>query len=290
MDDALSYSENASSSSDLAVSNKNLFKDTQIWILSEFGKPIFSSCGRECELSSTFALIQALVMRYESWKDSLLSIQMTNLYIQFSYRSPLIVCIVSHQPSLYHDKIHIESFFEKMGENYDMRRWLKDIDQRVNACAKGFNEDPVVFLSGFRILPLHPPDRDYIVSTLGTIINQYSPNNVVFGMLVAHRQLVALVRMKKLNLTPSDFNTIVSMIECHESQLKEGGSWVPTCLPVFDSNSYLHAYISFLWDGAGPCLILLSVSPTVETFGELSTVRVKFEENILVTHLNNLCV
>lgn len=32
---------------------------------------------------------------------------------------------------------------------------------------------------------------------------------VAFGLLIAHRQLVALVRFKRLNLDAPDFNTIV---------------------------------------------------------------------------------
>lgn len=114
----------------------------------------------------------------------------------------------------------------------------------------------------------------------------------MFAVLVAHRQLVALVRMKRLNLGASDFNMIVNMIECHSS-LRDGETWVPICLPQFDQkfaftvfyfynlivySSFLHAHISYLWEGSGPCLILLSVSK--DAFFQLAKVRMKIEENM----------
>lgn len=56
---------------------------------------------------------------------------------------------------------------------------------------------------------------------------------MVFALLIAHRQLVAMVRMKKVNLTASDFNILANLVECHES-LRNADTWVPICLPYFN--------------------------------------------------------
>ena len=56
-------------------------------------------------------------------------------------------------------------------------------------------------------------------------------------------------------------------------------TWVPICLPQFNQNSFLYAHISYLWEGAGPCLLLLSVSR--DSFDALRTVRLKLEEAML---------
>jgi len=275
-----------------------LFEDDEkvtVWILSEFGKPIFSSCGREDELCGVFALIQVFVKRYEAWKDTLVSIQAPpHFFVQFSHRAPLILCIVSRHPynlRLQLDIVHnqvvsilsktaIKGIYEKYGDNFDLRRYLDGIHKRVDACIKGFNEDPVVFLSGFRVLPLNPADREFLCSTMASIITEHS-RDVVFGILVVHRQLVAIARMRKVVLSPSDFNDIiVNMIECHSGQqLREGETWVPICLPQFNQNSFLYAHISYLWEGAGPCLLLLSVSR--DSFDALREVRKKIEEAML---------
>jgi hypothetical protein len=57
---------------------------------------------------------------------------------------------------------------------------------------------------------------------------------VAFGLLIAHRQLVTLVRRRKLNLDASDFNTIVNLIECHKANLVQGDHQLPFCLPKLD--------------------------------------------------------
>lgn len=147
-------------------------------------------------MCSTFALIQIFVRRYEVWKDSLFSIQTFGLYIQFLYKSPLILCIISqHSFNLnvqldivYNQVISVlsksmlQSIYSKMGDNFDLRRYLNGIDKRINSCVKGFNEDPVVFLSGFRILPLESSDREFITNTMATCINSHSPN--VFTLIL----------------------------------------------------------------------------------------------------------
>ncbi|KAL3100427.1 hypothetical protein niasHS_001730 [Heterodera schachtii] len=268
-------------------SSHNTPFDGHVLVLSEFGKPIFSSYGNEDELCTVFALISVIVRRFhslafgeeeagETHKDSLLSIQTANRDFQFLYRSPLILCLISKQPwnlSVQLDTIYnqiismfsrqmLKGYYAKRGYNFDIRTLFDGIDKRIDACAKGFNEDPA--------------DRDFLVQTMGTIINELCPNIIAFGLLIAHRQLVTLVRMKKLNLDAPDFNTIVNLIECHKTNLMQGDHQVPICLPKFNQNSFLYAYISHLWDGTGPCMVLLSVAK--EAVQQMSKVRPRLEE------------
>lgn len=53
------------------------------------------------------------VKRYETWKDSLASIQMPNLCIQFMYRSPLILCLVSR--ASYNLTMQLEAVYNQVG-------------------------------------------------------------------------------------------------------------------------------------------------------------------------------
>lgn len=147
------------------------------------------SCGREEDFCDTFALVQTLVKRYEAWEDTLLTLQTSNVYVHFSYKRPLIMCIVSRSPSNLSIELDLirnqvlalltksilKDIYLKMGDNFDLRRWLDGIHKRVDACVKVFNEDPVVFLSGFRILPLNPLDRDFVIATMASAINEISP-------------------------------------------------------------------------------------------------------------------
>ncbi|KAI6180118.1 SAND family protein [Aphelenchoides besseyi] len=261
-----------------------------IWILSEFGKPIFGSIGDESELVRISPVIGTFVRTYESWDDQLHSIQMDGLYVHFSYRSPIILCIVSHEPSnlkwhldvIYNQVISILTKFalrktyEERGGNFDLRRYLTGIDKRFDVCLKSFELDPVVYLSGFRILPMNYADREFIVNTMASCINA-STSTVAFAVLIAHRQLIALVRMKKLNLTSSDFNILANLVECHES-LRDVETWVPLCLPHFNKNQFLYAHISYLWENNGPCLIMLSSSR--DAFYDLKVIRENISQTI----------
>jgi hypothetical protein len=68
-------------------------------------------------------------------------------------------------------KTRLKQIYDKK-HNFDLRDWLTDIDKRVDACMKGFNEDPVIFFSGFRILPLAYTDREFLHNTMANEINQ----------------------------------------------------------------------------------------------------------------------
>uniref|UniRef100_A0A914LEQ5 Vacuolar fusion protein MON1 homolog n=1 Tax=Meloidogyne incognita TaxID=6306 RepID=A0A914LEQ5_MELIC len=274
--------------------------DGQVFILSESGKPIFYSKGDEDEICSFFGVISIIVQRYhslgnEDGRDSLLSIQRRDLFFQFLYRSPLILCLVSRQPCNLHiqlDTIYnqdgccsrrpivgrspnlIMGCFQTRNQIISMfsRKMLREYYQK-----RGSNFD-IRSLFGFRILPLSPTDRDFLVQTMGNIINETCPNVVAFGLLIAHRQLVALVRFKRLNLDAPDFNTIVNLIECHKANMIHSDHQFPFCLPKFDPNQFLYAYISYLWEGTGPCLVLLSI--TNSDYEKLTQIRPKLEENI----------
>jgi len=58
--------------------------------------------------------------------------------------------------------------------------------------------------------------------------------NLVFAILLVHGQLVALVRMKKLYLHPTDLHLILNLVSNSES-LKAFENWAPICLPKFNS-------------------------------------------------------
>lgn len=73
------------------------------------------------------------------------------------------------------------------------------------------------------------------------------------------------------------FRLIFNLIDCSES-FKTAESWSPICLPKFDSNGFLHAYVSYLSDDCQACLVLLSVDRDV--FYTLSEAKTKITEKL----------
>ena len=60
----------------------------------------------------------------------------------------------------------------------------------------------------------------------------------MFAILISNNQLVTLVRMKKFTLHPQDLHLLLNMVQASDS-FKAAETWLPVCLPRFDSRSVL---------------------------------------------------
>uniref|UniRef100_A0A915PJN9 Ribosomal protein L2 C-terminal domain-containing protein n=1 Tax=Setaria digitata TaxID=48799 RepID=A0A915PJN9_9BILA len=242
-------------------------REFTVFVLSEVGKPIFASCGHEEQLCSLIALIQTFVMVVTSWNDSLKRIRSAQMQISFSYRSPLILCIVSRdgfqldaQVDLVYKQMlsiicraQLISIFQAKGPNFDLRFMLKGTDRHLNAIVSGCRNDIAVFMRSIRIFPMAFADREQFTSAIVSAVK-----NVVYGLVVANRQLITVVRMKGIPLNPCDLHLLINLIDCNPS-LKNADNWIPICLPQFNDTGFLYAYVSFIWEGSDACLLLLSL-------------------------------
>uniref|UniRef100_A0A1I8EMY6 Vacuolar fusion protein MON1 homolog n=1 Tax=Wuchereria bancrofti TaxID=6293 RepID=A0A1I8EMY6_WUCBA len=242
-------------------------REFTVFVLSEVGKPIFASCGHEEQLCSLIALIQTFVMVVTSWNDSLKRIRSAHMQISFSYRSPLILCIVSRdgfqldaQVDLVYKQMlsiicrdQLISIFQTKGPNFDLRFMLKGTDRHLNAIVCGYRNDIAVFMRSVRIFPMAFADREQFTSAIISAVK-----NIVYGLVVANRQLITVVRMKGITLNPCDLHLLINLIDCNPS-LKNADNWIPICLPQFNDTGYLYAYVSFIWEDSSACLMLLSL-------------------------------
>ncbi|TMS37699.1 hypothetical protein L596_004579 [Steinernema carpocapsae] len=257
-----------------------------VFVLSAYGKPIFASAGHEDRMCPLFALVQAFVHKVESWKDNLCSIDAPNLHVRFSHRHPLILCIASRSPFqltnqldvIYHQvlsilsKTQLKKVYEIRGENYDIRKMLRgDGDKSLSRCISAWRADPAIFMSGVRVLPMACSDREFIASTIASTVNATKlTDGVIFGIVIAHRQLVAYVRMKRYLLAPCDLHILINMVH-NNSAFRHVEGWAPICLPRFNNQGFLHAHISYLWDDSDAALLLISTSR--DMFYPLSMIR-----------------
>lgn len=67
------------------------------------------------------------------------------------------------------------------------------------------------------------------------------------------------------------------MVDCSKS-FETGERWYPICLPKFNPNGYLHAYVSYLTEQSDICLLIFSVEKDV--FFELSEIKQKITEKL----------
>lgn len=243
-----------------------------VFVLSEAGKPIFASCGSEEQLCSIAALVQTFVMVVGSWGDSLTLLRSHHVHICFSHRSPLILAIVSRNPFhleaqldiLYKQvlstlcRTQLVSIFQKKGPNFDLRLLLKGADRHLNEIVRTYRCDESFFLRSVRVFPMGTSERELLSSSIATAVGSAKVGSVILGVVIAYRQLVAVVRMKGIALHPSDLHILINLVECNPS-FRNADNWIPICLPHFNDTGFVHAFISYLWEGSPACLILLSV-------------------------------
>ncbi|VDD94196.1 unnamed protein product [Enterobius vermicularis] len=255
-----------------ALLNELARREFTVFVLSEAGKPIFASCGSEEQLCSLAALIQTFVMVVGSWADSLIRFRSLKTHICFSYRSPLILAIVSRTPFNLESQLDIlykqvlstlcrkqlVGVFQKKGPNFDLRLFLKDSDRHFNEIVYAYRADPCLFLRSVRVFPLASSERDFITNAIISAVNSEKADHLIMGLVVAHRQLVTVVRLKGLALHPFDLHILLNLVECNPS-FRHAENWVPICLPHFDESGFVHAFLAYIWPGSAACLILLSV-------------------------------
>uniref|UniRef100_A0A8R1TTQ2 Vacuolar fusion protein MON1 homolog n=1 Tax=Onchocerca volvulus TaxID=6282 RepID=A0A8R1TTQ2_ONCVO len=268
-------------------------REFTVFVLSEVGKPIFASCGHEEQLCSLIALIQTFVMVVTSWNDSLKRIRSAHMQISFSYRSPLILCIVSRdgfqldaQVDLVYKQMlsiicraQLISIFQTKGPNFDLRFMLKGTDRHLNAIVYGYRNDIAIFMRSIRIFPMAFADREQFTNAIVSAVK-----NVVYGLVIANRQLITVVRMKGIALHPCDLHLLINLIDCNPS-LKNADNWIPICLPQFNDTGFLYAYVSFIWESSSACLLLLSLER-----GAFETLRGVKETIITKLHSSKLRV
>lgn len=255
-----------------ALLNELARREFTVFVLSEAGKPIFASCGSEEQLCSLAALIQTFVMVVGSWADSLIRFRSARVHICFSYRSPLILAIVSRTPFnleaqldiLYKQVLstlcrkQLVGVFQKKGPNFDLRLFLKDSDRHFNEIVCAYRADPCLFLRSVRVFPLPSSERDFMTSAIVNAVSSEKVDHLIMGLIVAHRQLVTVVRMKGVSLHPFDLHILLNLVECNPS-FRHAENWVPICLPHFDESGFVHAFLAYIWPESAACLILLSV-------------------------------
>ena len=65
--------------------------------------------------------------------------------------------------------------------------------------------------------------------------------DLVFAVLISNNQLVTLVRLKQFVLHPQDLHILLNMVQASDA-FKDAESWLPVCLPKFDSRYYMSVF------------------------------------------------
>uniref|UniRef100_G3SYQ2 Vacuolar fusion protein MON1 homolog n=1 Tax=Loxodonta africana TaxID=9785 RepID=G3SYQ2_LOXAF len=260
-----------------------------VFVLSEAGKPVYSRYGSEEALSSTMGVMVALVSFLEADKNAIRSIHADGYKVVFVRRSPLVLVAVARTrqsaQELAQELLYIYyqilslltgaqlSHIFQQKQNYDLRRLLSGSERITDNLLQLMARDPSFLMGAARCLPLASAVRDVVSASL----QQARVRSLVFSILLARNQLVALVRRKDQFLHPIDLHLLFNLISS-SSSFREGEAWTPVCLPKFNAAGFFHAHISYLEPDTDLCLLLISTDR--EDFFAVSDCRRRFQERL----------
>ncbi|XP_037518508.1 vacuolar fusion protein MON1 homolog A isoform X1 [Rhipicephalus sanguineus] len=266
-------------------------QEKHVFVLSDAGKPIYCRHGSEEQLAALAGVMQALVSCIGLSGDQVRYVRAGRLRLAFLLRLPLILVAATSLPlSLQqlqgqlvyvHAQIlsvvtasQLERVFSQRC-NFDLRRLLAGSERFLDSLCDLMDRDPSFLLGAVRCLPLAPALRDQITQAM--LKHCAKHKKLVFGLLVAEQQLVALVGMRKYQLHHVDLHLLLNLVHASES-FKTAEAWTPVCLPKFDPSGFLHAHVSYLAEGSPACLLLLTVDR--DLFFPLQECRRKIAESL----------
>lgn len=254
-------------------------KDKNFFILSSAGKPIYSMHGTDNITTVYSGVIQLVMSFFDCENQNLKSVVARtddgrNIKFAFLNRSPILLLATSSIGDsnyqleqqlnfLYNfllatlSKPHIEKVFQRR-ENFDLRNTLGKTDIKCldSICESFINYNNCgMIVGGLECVRLHKTIRDRI----DRILLKHRTENILYGLLVApNGRLISILRPKRHTLHTSDLQLLFSILygtDTFKSSIdKQDGMinsrnedfWVPICLPKFNPNGFLYAFIQFV--------------------------------------------
>lgn len=163
----------------------------------------------------------------------------------------------------------------------DLSRPLQGSESLLSSLADSFTRgSPSTLLSALECLKIRKQHRHAINNAL----LKTKASSLLYGLLVAGGRLVSVIRPKKHSLHPGDLQLLFNMVfEADGVKAGGGESWIPVCLPGFNSSGYLYMYVSFLdirndiENSAeitkDESVAIVLISPDKEAFFEMQSMR-----------------
>ena len=262
----------------------SLQSPTQIIIMSEAGKPIFSSSGDAESLAKACGMLQAIRTSVMDPKANLGDIQTlkTNLrtIVFMSVGSLTLVAISSTRTPEAHLKLQLEYLYSHI--IFTMTNRIQDVfaqcpgyqldigDSAFQSilCDISTKSQPNYLTGGAKIIgPFSSRLRESCSKALQTVGSK-TPNTV-FAILLVGNQILTMIQPSYIphQLTSSDLRLIVRFVNS-QSGLLTSELWFPVCLPRFNASGFLHVYTSCLAENEKLSLVLISQLNSMEQFEE----------------------
>lgn len=229
-------------------------------ILSAAGKPIWTRHGEGSLISTYVGVIQTIISFYEDSKDRLCSFSAGDTkYVVVTRGALHLVAISRIHESDDQLRLQLEALYMQIlstltlpslthlfsvRPSTDLKRPLQGSETLLSTLADSFTRgSPSTLLSSLECLKIRKSHRQ----TINNALLKSKANSLLYGLVAAGGRLVSVVRPRKHSLHPGDLQLLFNMIFEAEGVKAGGGeSWIPVCLPGFNSSGYLYMYVDFL--------------------------------------------
>ena len=255
-------------------------------------------------ISSYVGIIQTIISFYEDSEDQLKGFSAGDTKFVIVTHGPLYLVAISrmmeseNQLRLQLEALYMQilstltlpalSHLFSVRPSTDLKRPLQGSETLLSSLADSFTRgSPSTLLSALECLKIRKQHRQAINNAL----LKTKASNLLYGLVVAGGRLVSVVRPKKHSLHPGDLQLLFNMVfEADGVKAGGGESWIPVCLPGFNSSGYLYMYVSFLdlRDGADEneeiskdeSVAIVLISPDKESFFDMQAMRDAFVEQM----------
>ncbi|KAJ3557656.1 hypothetical protein NM688_g1358 [Phlebia brevispora] len=225
----------------------------QYFVLTDAGKPVFISRQEDEDsdnFTSVIGLMQALISVFIDDGDKLRCINAGRTRITFLMRTPLYYAKTRFHLEYLHLQIlsvvsaeQLRRMFQRRN-NFDLRRLLSGAEPLLFSLLDRLEFDLAMSTSSLYCLKLEPGLRKAIAESL---VPATKIKDILYVVMVAQGRVVTLVRPRKHSIHPSDLHILVNTV--HSPSIvnaSASASFLPICLPKFNPQAFVNAYVTFL--------------------------------------------
>lgn len=248
------------------------------FIFTYSGKPVFTRYGNEENLTSFYGTLLAIISKIESFsfglssnilfskiwkrtkednpKNTLKYIISKNTKVVYLNKGVLcLICISKANESityisniLHYMYTQIISLLTKSIEkalqikpSYDIRNLLSGTDLLICNLISSSSKNMFSIVEGFEPLPLDSAYRDKIHNA----ISKFQISNVLLSLVLIKDKVVGIAASKNYSINSEDIAVLINILTSTKS-FKNVESWTPLCLPSYNGNLFLYAYINYI--------------------------------------------
>ncbi|KAF9519709.1 hypothetical protein BS47DRAFT_1370687 [Hydnum rufescens UP504] len=235
------------------------FPPREYFILTNAGKPVFTSRTHvedsSDDLTSAMGLMQALISVFADDGDKIRCINAGRTRISFLLRSPLYyVCVSSWREPESVIRVHLDylhqqilsvvtasqlrKIFERRN-NFDLRRLLDGTDGILHLLLSRLEQDVGLTTGSLGAVRL---DHSVRSKAGDLLVPPKDLRDVLYVLLLLAPCLV------KQSIHPSDLHVLLNTLSApslSSNSAPSSSSWLPICLPKYNSDGFLHVYVTF---------------------------------------------